>query len=129
MSFIITLIFLIWVIQLVRRAQTKGKQEAAERRRTGYGSAASRTSRTDGNDPGRVTPTIPRPGMQRKNPAAGPSRSAAPRKGQTVRQQLVDANGITFRDLRPGTDELEYLIQYNRARESQLEQALESRQG
>ncbi|MCD8330068.1 MAG: hypothetical protein LUC27_05175 [Lachnospiraceae bacterium] len=126
MSFIITLIFLIWIIQLVRRAQTKGKQEAAERQRTGYGSTASRSEK---HDPGRVTPTIPRPEIRKKNATAKPSRSAANQKHQTVQQQLVDANGITFRGLRPGTDELEYLIQYNRARESRLEQALESRQG
>ncbi|MCD8077543.1 MAG: hypothetical protein LUE63_04055 [Lachnospiraceae bacterium] len=126
MSFIITIVFLIWVVQLVRRAQTKGKQDAAERRRTGYGSAAPRS---ETRDPGRVTPTIPRPEMRKKNATAKPSRPAAKQKHQTVHQQLVDADGITFRGLRPGTDELEYLIQYNRARESRLEQALESRQG
>ena len=40
---------------------------------------------------------------------------------------LPNTEGISFKDLKPGADELEMLIRFNHRREKQLEQALQSR--
>ena len=40
---------------------------------------------------------------------------------------LPNTEGISFKDLKPGADELEVLIRFNNRREKQLEQALQSR--
>lgn len=110
---IITLAGLGYLASAMIAAVRKGKRQAKERARSNYGRAAHTG-----------TPSY----RQAKRPSAEPLRSSGTSgKQEPYQSSIPQGDGITFRGLRPGTDELAVLIRYNTARERELERSLESR--
>ncbi len=84
----------------------------------------------EGKNPERIRRDYPQRNAQgnRNKKAASPFAGASKSSGRPSCFVREFGTGITFKELRPGTDELEYLMQRNAIHERELENRLVSKE-
>ena len=140
--------FIILAVVFALSASKKGKKDAKKRAAEGYGASSHKIDR------GRVTPTAVGKNSTQANRQTAMSRGGGGLAGRAKgaasewKKSIYEADrdkhydresldycdsdvpsseGISFRNLPPGADELAYLRSWNRNRERMLEKSLESR--